>query len=175
MNMKASIITSLLIFALSVHAQLTDWQNISSKNFVMKIIHDQNFLYVGTNGGGLVKIDKQSGKQTVLKRADGSMTGNSITDMAFHNGELWVGTEYNGLARVTTDGSIEKFDGKNAGFRINQNISGFYFNADGTMLIGSIASLYVFDGKKCTAVYDINPISPYSYVKRIRADRDGRI
>ena len=174
MNMKASIITSLLIFALSAHAQLTDWQNISSKNFVMKIIHDQNFLYVGTKGGGLVKIDKQSGKQTVLKRADGSMTGNSITDMAFHNGELWVGTEFNGLAKVT-DGGIEKFDIKNAGFRINQNISGFYFNADGTMLIGSIASLYVFDGKKCTAVYDINPISPYSYVKRIRADRDGRI
>jgi ligand-binding sensor domain-containing protein len=43
------------------------------------------------------------------------------------------------------------------------------------MLVGGIAYLYAFDGKKCTAVYDINPLSPYSYVKKIRADRDGRI
>ena len=156
------------------YAQLTDWQNISSKNFVMKIIHDENFLYVGTKGGGIVKIDKQSGQQTVLKRADGSMTGNSITDMTLHNGDLWVGTEYNGLARVT-DGGIEKFDMKNAGFLNNQHISGIYFNADGTMLIGGIAFLYAFDGRKCTAEYDINLLSPYAYVKKIRADVDGRI
>ena len=173
--MKKIILNTLIfLIAITANAQLTDWQNISSKNFVMKIIHDQNFLYVGTKGGGIVKIDKQSGEQTVLKRADGSMTGNAITDMALHDGELWVGTEYNGLAKVTDDG-IEKFDMKNAGFQNNQHISGIYFNADGTMLVGSIASLYAFDGKKCTAIYDINPLSPYAYVKKIRADRDGRI
>lgn len=163
------VLTTVVAFA-----QLTDWQNISSKNFVMKIIHDENFLYVGTKGGGIVKIDKLSGQQTVLKRADGSMTGNSITDMTLHDGELWVGTEYNGLARVT-DGGIEKFDMKNAGFLNNQNFSGIYFNADGTMLIGSIAFLYALDGRKCTAKYDINLLSPYAYVKKIRADVDGRI
>jgi len=158
----------------AAYAQLTDWQNISSKNFVMKIIHDENFLYVGTKGGGIVKIDKQSGQQTELKRADGSMTGNSITDMTLHDGELWVGTEYNGLAKVN-DSGIEKFDMKNAGFLNNQHISGIYFNADGTMLIGGIAFLYAFDGRKCTAEYDINLLSPYAYVKKIRADVDGRI
>ena len=79
------VLTTVVAFA-----QLTDWQNISSKNFVMKIIHDENFLYVGTKGGGIVKIDKLSGQQTVLKRADGSMTGNSITDMTLHDGELGI-------------------------------------------------------------------------------------
>lgn len=170
------IILSLIIVLTTVtaYAQLTDWRNISSKNFVMKITHGQNYLYVGTKGGGIVKINKLSGEQTVLKRADGSMMGNSITDMALHNGKLWVGTEFNGIAKVT-DGGIEKFNMKNAGFRINQHFSGFYFNADDTMLVGSIAYLYAFDGKKCTATYDINPLSPYSYVKKIRADVDGRI
>ncbi len=174
--MKRLTFMTLLVALASVtaHAQLTDWQNISSKNFVMKIIHDENFLYVGTKGGGIVKIDKLSGQQTVLKRADGSMTGNSITDMTLHDGELWVGTEYNGLARVT-DGGIEKFDMKNTGFLNNQHISGIYFNADGTMLIGGIAFLYAFDGRKCTAEYAINLLSPYAYVKKIRADVDGRI
>ena len=172
---KQTIITILFAVAvITAHAQLTDWRNIASKNFVMKIIHDQNFLYVGTKGGGIAKIDKQSGEQIVLNRADGSMTGNAITDMALHDGELWVGTVYNGLAKVT-DGGLEKFDRKNAGFNSNQQISGFYFNADGTMLVGGIVCLYAFDGKKCTAEYYINPLSPYAYVKRIRADADGRI
>ncbi len=173
--MNRTMITMLFaVLTITAHAQLTDWRNISSNNFVMKIIHDQNFLYVGTSGGGIVKIDKQSGQQTVLKRADGSMTGNSITDMALHNGELWVGTEYNGLAHVTDNG-IEKFDKKNAGFPINQNFSGFFFKDDGTMLVGSIANLYAFNGKICTAIYDINLLSPFCYVKKIRADVDGRI
>ncbi|MBR6284753.1 MAG: hypothetical protein IKR25_10745 [Muribaculaceae bacterium] len=172
---KPTIISILLAFSIiTSNAQLTDWQNISSKNFVSKIIHDQNCLYVGTKGGGIVKIDKQSGQQTVLKRADGSLTGNSITDMALHDGELWVGTEYNGLAKVTA-GGIEKFDRKNAGFNSNQQISGFYFNDDGTMLVGGIVCLYAFDGKKCTAEYYVNQLSPYAYVKKIRADVDGRI
>ena len=173
--MKKIILNTLFfLIALTTNAQLADWLNISSNNFVMKIIHDQNYLYVGTKGGGIVKIDKQGGEQTVLKRAHGSITGNSITDMALHNGELWVGTEYNGLAKVI-GGRIEKFDLKNAGFRINQNISGFFFKDDGTMLVGSISSLYAFDGKKCTGIYDINLLSPYSYVKKIRAGGDGRI
>ncbi|MBR5117592.1 MAG: hypothetical protein IK100_02960 [Muribaculaceae bacterium] len=172
---KQTIITILLaVTIITANAQLTDWQNISSKNFVMKIIHDQNCLYVGTKGGGIVKIDKQSGEQTVLNRANGSMTDNAITDMALHNGELWVGTEYNGLAHVT-DGDIEKYDMKNAGFCINQYFSGIFFNDDGTMLVGSIAYLYAFDGKECTAIYEINPLSPYSYVKKIRTDANGRI
>ena len=173
--MKKTILSLIIVLAtVTTQAQLTDWQNISSKNFVTKIIHDQNFLFVGTKGGGIVKIDKQSGEQTVLKRADGSLTDNAITDMALHDGELWVGTEYNGLAKVT-EGGIGKFDMKNAGFLNNQHISGFYFNADGTMLVGGIAYLYAFNGKKCTSEYYINPLSPYVYVEKIRADRDGRI
>ena len=174
--MNKHFFTTLLLslIALTAIAQLTEWQNISSKNFVMKIIHDQHFLYVGTKGGGIVKINKQSGQQTLLNRADQSMTGNSITDMMLHNGELWVGTEYNGLARVTDNG-IEKFNKENAGFLSNQQISGIFFNPDGSMLVGGIALLYAFDGTRCTAEYDINPLSPYVYVKKIRADADGRI
>lgn len=174
--MKKYVFITLLfsLITLTAAAQLTDWQNISSKNFVLKIIHDQHFLYVGTKGGGIVKIDKQSGQQTLLNRADQSLTGNSITDMILHNGELWIGTEYNGLARVTDNG-IEKFDKENAGFLSNQQISGIFFNDDGSMLVGGIAFLYEFDGTRCTAEYDINPLSPYAYVKKIKADADGRI
>ena len=56
--MKEIILSLILALAtITAQAQLTDWQNISSKNFVSRIIHDQNFLYVGTKGGGIIKIN----------------------------------------------------------------------------------------------------------------------
>ena len=170
------VILNILLFlvALTSNAQLTDWQNLTSKNFVSRITHDEDYLYVGTKGGGIIKIDKQTGEQTVLYRADGSMTDNTVQDMTIHNGALWVGTGYNGMAKIT-DGYIEKFDKSNAGFFINQNFGGFYFGSDGSMLVGGIAYLYLFDGKRVTARYDINPLSPYAYVSSIKADASGRI
>ncbi len=160
--MKRTILTTILCLAVfSVNALLTDWQNLTNKNRVWRIIHDENSLYVGTIGGGIVKIDKKTGEQTVLNRADGSMTDNTIQVMSIHDGALWVGTGYNGLAKLA-DGNIEKFDMRNAGFLNNQHISGFYFENDGTMLIGGIAYLYQFDGNQVTAIYDINPLSPYN-------------
>lgn len=174
--MKKLTILSILIclVALTAKAQLTDWQNISSKNFVTKIIHDENYVYVGTHGGGIIKIDKQSGEQTVLYRADGSMTDNTIVDMTIHDGALWAGTGYNGLAKIT-DGHIEEFDMRNAGFYSNQNICGIYFCSDGTMLVGGFSYLYQFDGKRITNSFDINILSPSAYVNSIKADSDGRI
>ena len=80
--MKRTIIISFLCFVtLTVMAQLTNWQNLVNKDFVSRIIHDENFLYVGTFGGGIIKIDKQTGEQTVLSRANGGTTDNSIVDM----------------------------------------------------------------------------------------------
>lgn len=175
MMKKLTILSILLCLVMStVKAQLTDWQNISSKNFVTKIIHDENYVYVGTHGGGIIKIDKQSGEQTVLYRADGSMTDNTIRDMTIHDGALWAGTGYNGLAKIT-DGHIEKFDMRNAGFYSNQNICGIYFCSDGTMLVGGFSYLYQFDGKRITNSFDINILSPSAYVNSIKADSDGRI
>ena len=173
--MKQVILTILLFLAaLTLNAQLTDWQNLTNKNFVSRIVHDENHLYVGTKGGGIVKIDKQTGEQTVLCRANGCMTDNSIEDMTIHIGALWVGTRYNGLAKIT-DGYIEKFDMRNAGFFNNQNIGGFYFGSDGNILVGGISYLYLFDGKQVSARYYINPLSPYAYVSSIKADASGRI
>ena len=171
---KTIIIAFLCLIAQTAKAQLTDWQNLTNKNFVSRIIHDENYLYVGTRGGGLIKIDKQTGEQTVLCRANGTMTDNTIEDMVVHDGTLWVGTGYSGLAKIT-DGNIEKFDMKNAGFHNNQNISGFYFDNDGSMLVGGLNYLHQFDGKRVTARFDINLLSPFAYVKSIKADASGHI
>ena len=175
--MKKSIIVVLLLFVTAITSAqhiLTDWQNITSKNFVSRIIHDQNYLYVGTMGGGLIKINKQTGEQTLLCRANDDITDNSIIDMALHNGDLWIGTKHYGLAKISDEG-IEKFGERNAGFTIQQYIAGIYFDSDGGMLVGGLTALYRFDGKRCTDSYEINIISPFTYVTSIKADASGRV
>lgn len=173
---KSLIVVLLLSFTLIASAQhiLSDWQNITSKNFVSRIIHDQDYLYVGTMGGGLIKINKQTGEQTLLCRANGDITDNSIIDMALHDGELWIGTKHYGLAKITDEG-VEKFGERNAGFAIQQYIAGIYFDSDGRMLVGGLTALYQFDGKRCTASHEINIISPFCYVTSIKADASGRV
>lgn len=175
--MKKSIIVVLLLFVTAITSAqhiLTDWQNITSKNFVSRIIHDQNYLYVGTMGGGLIKINKQTGEQTLLCRANDDITDNSIIDMALHDGDLWIGTKHYGLAKISDEG-IEKFGERNAGFAIQQYIAGIYFDSDGGMLVGGLTALYRFDGKRCTDSYEINIISPFAYVTCIKADASGRV
>ena len=175
--MKKSIIVVLLLFVTAITSAqhvLTDWQNITSKNFVSRIIHDQNYLYVGTMGGGLIKINKQTGEQTLLCRANDDITDNSIIDMALHNGDLWIGTKHYGLAKISDEG-IEKYGERNAGFAIQQYIAGIYFDSDGGMLVGGLTALYRFDGKRCTDSYEINIISPFTYVTSIKADVSGRV
>ena len=175
--MKKSIIVVLLLFVTAITSAqhvLTDWQNITSKNFVSRIIHDQHYLFVGTMGGGLIKINKQTGEQTLLCRANDDITDNSIIDMALHNGDLWIGTKHYGLAKISDEG-IEKYGERNAGFAIQQYIAGIYFDSDGGMLVGGLTALYRFDGKRCTDSYEINIISPFAYVTCIKADASGRV
>ena len=175
MKKLPTIIIIFYCFAtLTSMAQLTDWLNLANKDFVSRIIHDENYLYVGTFGGGIVKMDKQTCEQTVLCRANLGTTDNKIMDMAIHDGELWVGTGYYGLAKIS-GGNIEKFDMRNSGLFNNQFIGGLYFGSDGGMLFGGMAALYQFDGKQVTASFDINPISSYDYVTSIKADPIGRI
>jgi hypothetical protein len=51
--MKRKLFTLfVLLIAITCVAQpeLSDWKNISSKNFISRIIHDQNYLYVSAMG-----------------------------------------------------------------------------------------------------------------------------
>ena len=55
-----TIITALfaIFVALTANAQLTDWQNLSNKDFVMRIIHDENYVCSEFYGLEFVKFVK---------------------------------------------------------------------------------------------------------------------
>lgn len=86
-----TIITALLVIVaiLTAKAQLTDWQNISSKNFVTKIIHDENYLYVGTKGSGLLLFD--GSKWTQYTTGNSQLPSDYVGFVAVDNDNvLWL-------------------------------------------------------------------------------------
>jgi len=74
-------------------------------------------------GGGVVKIDKSSGEQTLLCRANRDIPDNSVIDMTLHNDELWLGMKYYGWCKMKNNTQIV-YNKKNTGFHEQQYMSG---------------------------------------------------
>jgi len=73
-----------------------------------------NFLWIGSNGGGLQQIDLRSGKATRYMRKEGLLT-NNIGALAVQRNTLWIGCRY----EVTKKG--EKFIGGLICMDLNSN------------------------------------------------------
>ena len=166
----------LLLIAITCVAQseLSDWKNISSKNFISRIIHDQNYLYVSAMGGGVVKIDKSSGEQTLLCRANRDIPDNSVIDITLHNDELWLGMKYYGWCKMKNNTQIV-YNRKNTGFHEQQYMAGIAFEDNGNILVGGLAYLYRLNGLQCINEYPINIISAFAYVSSIKIDSKKNI
>lgn len=48
---------ALLLVTFAANAELTEWKNIVSTNFVTSISHDSKYINVATNGGGLIRVN----------------------------------------------------------------------------------------------------------------------
>jgi signal transduction histidine kinase len=56
-----------------------------------------NFLWVGTEGGGLMQINTQTGESFTYSSRDGFLRDDKIWSLAFLNDKIWIGTDGGGL------------------------------------------------------------------------------
>ncbi|WP_300805807.1 hypothetical protein [uncultured Duncaniella sp.] len=49
---------------------LTEWQGIANKNHVLRITHDDEYIYVSSSGAGITVINKHSGQQKTFNTAN---------------------------------------------------------------------------------------------------------
>jgi hypothetical protein len=47
-----------LFISFSAHSQNSEWENYTSGREVTALVEEGNYIWVGTSGGGLIKIDK---------------------------------------------------------------------------------------------------------------------
>ncbi len=153
---------------------LSDWQGIANKNYVFRIMHDSDNLYVSSLGAGVTLIEKSTGKQQTFNRANEKSFDNSILDMIMYDGDLWAAGRYYGLGKLSDSGNT-KFDMVKAGCLSTQWMQGLLIDNPDDILVGGLLAFYQFDGNKCTYSYFLNPLSPMGMVTDIKKNKKGEV
>ncbi|CUT04977.1 two-component regulator propeller domain-containing protein [Candidatus Kryptobacter tengchongensis] len=99
----AIVLFAILIFNLSF-SQNPEWVNFTAKgNYINALAIEGDYIWVGTYGGGLVKLNMLTGEKVNYTRGSG-LPSNYVWAIAIDvQGNKWIGT-WGGLA---------KFDGVN--------------------------------------------------------------
>ncbi|MXV15775.1 hybrid sensor histidine kinase/response regulator transcription factor [Hufsiella ginkgonis] len=109
---------------------------------VYAVLHDQEGLWAGTNGGGLVHISNNGQEQVYVTEAGNprSISGNNISALAKdQHGRLWIGT-LQGLCRLDRDGkSFTRFPGERGKpYNLtNNNITSLLADSRGYLWVGT--------------------------------------
>ena len=117
-----------------------------SSNFIWCITEDSNsVIWLGTHGGGLNKLDRETGRFTVYRAKDG-LPGDTVVGIVEDDkGYLWVSTE----------GGLSRFDPRTETFRnydTQHGLPGHVFNrpaylktSKGELIFGSTKGLSIFN------------------------------
>jgi len=105
---------------------------------------DQNVLWIGTNGGGLNRFDKTTGKVTRYSTAQGLPNDVVYGVLSDAQGNLWMSTN-KGLSRFTpSTGTFRNFD-ESYGLQSDQfNRYAYCKLSDGTLFFGGVNGFNYF-------------------------------
>lgn len=114
----------------------------SGNSYIMTLaVADSSAIYAGTNGGGFVKVDAQTGEiLSAIEHANDEkgISSNAVYSFLQDEDIFWIGTYMGGLNYNPTHGdlfSVYNFQDKfNSG---NYNIRSFYIDENGDKLIGT--------------------------------------
>lgn len=128
-----------------------------------------NSLYIGTNGRGLKKLDLATGEiETIAINGNRrhSADSNTISCLSHHNGAIWIGTQFQGIAY--TPRNDYKFRYLNfPGFNSSDyHVRSLMTINDGVKLIGTREGLFLTDIKHKT----VKPFSTSDPSSGLRSD-----
>ncbi len=63
-------------------AQNPEWINFTAGNYVQAVAVEENYILVGTEGGGLVRLDKTTGSMTFYKRSNSGLPSEVVRAIA---------------------------------------------------------------------------------------------
>ena len=114
-----------------------------NNNYVMDILEHEGKLWMGTDGGGITKMDLQTGEFSFLTHITGDKTSlpvNSITKLyKDYNDNLWVGSVRGGVFSISNS-YIRTFQDvvlNNTNGLTERAISSIYEEKDGRLWIGT--------------------------------------
>ncbi|MEO8146725.1 MAG: triple tyrosine motif-containing protein, partial [Bacteroidia bacterium] len=115
-------------------------------------------LWIGTNGGGLNRYNKEQDNFTHFTMKDGLINDQIYTLVCDNNGMLWMGTNH-GLCRFNpTDYSCKNFTEKDGIQNYEYNTGAALKLKDGTLLIGGISGYNIIDPNRIENKKPFTPV-----------------
>ncbi|MDX1913615.1 MAG: two-component regulator propeller domain-containing protein [Saprospiraceae bacterium] len=139
-----------------------------NSNYIQALLDDpkqpERYIWIGTRGGGLNRLDKQTGACRHFTTAEGLPNNVVYGILPDHAGNLWLSTN-RGLSRFTPDdNSFQNFFSVD-GLQDNEfNTLSYTRLADGRLLFGGVNGITVFDPARITDSY----ASPPVFITRIK-------
>jgi ligand-binding sensor domain-containing protein len=107
-NHRIKAIISLIFVLIVINPSLSqtqEWIVFTSGKYIRCLADEGQYLWVGTYGGGLVKLNKSTGEFIVYDKWNSKLPDNYVLAIAIDGqGNKWIGTWFGGLS---------KFDGAN--------------------------------------------------------------
>jgi ligand-binding sensor domain-containing protein len=77
-----------------------DWVNYLNNYSITSIAEEGDYMWIGTNESGLIKLEKSSGNSIFYNIENSSIPSNNIESIAIEKNSIkWIGT-WNGLAKI---------------------------------------------------------------------------
>ena len=127
--------------------QSPQWINYTNTNSINSLAIENEFLWIGTNGG-LVKFNKNSGEKVCFNKANSGLPYNHVTAIYVDSsGNKWIGTSSVGLAKFNNF-EWQVFNTSNSQLPDNSITSILYDYSDNLVWIGTqYGGLINYDGE----------------------------
>jgi len=147
--------------------------NSTYGKFILSLADEGNYLWVGTRGGGLVKLNKSTGDFIIYGRWNSGLPSDTVLTMAIDKqGNKWIGTQNGGIAKFDgTNWTV--YNTSNSGLPDNW-INVIAIDDSGNKWIGTQGKgLVKFDGTRWTVYNEANSGLPDNYVWSLAIDDSG--
>jgi ligand-binding sensor domain-containing protein len=148
-----------------------EWIVFTSGRYIQCLVEEGEYLWVGTDGGGLVKLNKSTGELIVYGNWNSGLPDNVVNAIAIDvQGNKWIGT----------GSGLVKFDGVNwtvyntSNSKLPDNrVFALSIDVQGNKWIGTGSGLVKFDGVNWTVYTTSNSGLPYNVVLALAIDGQG--
>lgn len=134
------------------------WSLIPKRVHWTAVTEQGNYLWVGTDGGGLIRIDKTTYEQKRFDSGNSGLISNKITSLATDGDDLWVASyPFVGMCKYNGDNwTTYKFSSRGNWHRQKTSIA---VQDSGQIWTISLGNLYLFNGiewEDFTHIIDFN-------------------
>jgi ligand-binding sensor domain-containing protein len=169
-----TIVSLALIFISTnfLFSQTQEWIVYTNGKYINCLADEGEYLWIGTEHGGLVKLNKSNGDFIIYDKLSSGLPSNWVNAIAIDGqGNKWIGTNGGGLAKF--DGvSWTVYNSSNSGLPSNYVVE-IAIDGQGNKWIAAARGLAKFDGVNWTVYNTSNSGLPSDWVTAIAIDDSG--